>query len=287
MKPEILISAAAALALLLTGCGTGGDTGESTSTSTASQSKTAEISESSESVTAEPVITTTEETSETTEETTVTTTEEQTATTAQTQSTEETERPIDPPAATYSRSFYDNDLFIGDSISTGLFLYGFLDKSNVFAEVGLNPESALTKAIDGVTCTEKAAAMQPRNIYIMLGTNGLAYMNGSYMANKMGELTEKLKSACPDTNIYIITIPPVTAAHEAQGNETMALVNGYNSKLKELCAQNGCGCIDLCRILQNDSGYFSSTYAEQDGLHFLGTAYIAMLNFVQKCAEGF
>lgn len=285
MKPEILISAAAALALLLTGCGADGDTDGSTSTSTASRSETAEISESSESVTAEPVVTTTEETSETTEETTVTTTEEQT--TAQTQSTEETERPIDPPAATYSRSFYDNDLFIGDSISTGLFLYGFLDKSNVFAEVGLNPESALTKAIDGVTCTEKAAVMQPRNIYIMLGTNGLAYMNGSYMANKMGELTEKLKSACPEANIYIITIPPVTAAHEAQGNETMALVNGYNSKLKELCAQNGCGCIDLCRILQNESGYFSSTYAEQDGLHFLGTAYIAMLNFVQKCAEGF
>ena len=185
---------------------------------------------------------------------------------------------------TYNRGFFDNDLFIGDSISTGLYLYGYVDKDNVFAEVGLNPESAVSHRIDGVTSVEKTASMQPRNIYIMLGTNGLAFMDGSYMATKLIELIAELETACPTASIYIITIPPVTAEHEAEGSETMELVESYNARLRDICSQGGYGCIDLCSLLQDENGYLSSRYAEEDGLHFLGDAYIAMLSYVEKCA---
>lgn len=185
----------------------------------------------------------------------------------------------------YNKSFYDNCFFIGDSISTGLYLYGFLDKDNVFAEVGLNPESALTHEIDGVTCSAKAQALDPERIYIMLGTNGLAYMDGEYMANKMVELIAQLETACPVADIYVISIPPVTAAHEAEGNETMSKVLDYNSKLKERCQEGGFTYIDLCSVLQDETGYMSANYAEADGLHFLGAAYIRMLNYVEQCSQ--
>ena len=198
---------------------------------------------------------------------------------------ETTTTPIIPTVPVYNRSFFSNDLFIGDSISTGLYGYSFLDKDNVFAEVGLNPESAVTSEIDGITCIQKTAAMQPRNIYIMLGTNGLAYLDGSYMATKMVELIAALETACPTASIYIITIPPVTAAHEAEGAETMDRVNSYNSHLKDICTQGGYVCIDLCTALQDENGYLAAKYAEEDGLHFLSDAYIAMLSYVEQCAE--
>lgn len=200
------------------------------------------------------------------------------------ENTEETTPAPITPVTSYDRGFFDNDLFIGDSISTGLYLYGFLDKSNVFAEVGLNPESAVYHQIDGVTCVSKTAAMQPRNIYIMLGTNGLAYFDGAYMANKLVELIAELEIACPTANIYVITIPPVTAAHEAEGQETMEMVKAYNTRLKEICSLGGYGCIDLCALLQDENGYLAARYAEADGLHFLGDAYIAMLSYVEQCA---
>ena len=196
---------------------------------------------------------------------------------------ETTTAPI-TPVASYNRGFFDNDLFIGDSISTGLYLYGFLDKANVFAEVGLNPESALYHQIEGVTSIEKTAAMQPRNIYIMLGTNGLAFLDGNYMANKLVELIAELEVACPTANIYVITIPPVTAAHEAEGQETMDMVNAYNSEIRDLCRIGGYGCIDLCTLLQDGNGYLAAQYAEADGLHFLGDAYIAMLSYIEQNA---
>lgn len=185
----------------------------------------------------------------------------------------------------YDPAFFQNDLFIGDSISTGLYLYSFLDKNNVFAEVGLNPESAPTKKIDGVTCIEKAQTMNPKRIYIMLGSNGLAFLEADYMATKMVELIEKLETACPTAKICIISIPPVTKAHDAEGNETMAKVNAYNSALKSLCSQGGYTYIDICSMLLDDGGYFAEKYAEADGLHFMGNTYKILLSAAQKAVQ--
>lgn len=186
---------------------------------------------------------------------------------------------------TYDPAFFQNDLFIGDSISTGLYLYSFLDKNNVFAEVGLNPESAATKEIDGVTCIQKAQTMNPKRIYIMLGSNGLAFLDAGHMATKMAELIEKLETACPTAKICIISLPPVTKAHDAEGNETMAKVNDYNNAVKSLCTQGGYTYVDICSLLLDGDGYFSEKYAEEDGLHFKGNTYKILLSAAQKAVQ--
>lgn len=182
----------------------------------------------------------------------------------------------------YDRTFFSDDLFIGDSISTGLPLYDYLDPGNVFAEVGLNPESAVSHKVGDYTCVEKAAEMQPKRIYIMLGTNGLAFMGTDYMALKMTELVAELEMACPTAKICIISLPPVTKERDAQGNETMAKINEYNSQLESLCTQGGFTYIDICSKLTDSEGYFSSQYAEADGLHFLGSAYALLLGTIQN-----
>ncbi len=193
---------------------------------------------------------------------------------------------VDPVVSNnYDPAFFQNDLFIGDSISTGLYLYSFLDKNNVFAEVGLNPESASKKEIDGVTCIEKAQTMNPKHIYIMLGSNGLAFLEADYMATKMTELIEKLETACPTAQICIISIPPVTKAHDAEGSETMAKVNAYNGALKSLCSQGGYTYIDICSVLLDNEGYFAEKYAEADGLHFMGNTYKILLSAAQKAVQ--
>lgn len=183
---------------------------------------------------------------------------------------------------TYNKDYFKDDLFIGDSIFTGLYLYSYLDASNVYAAVGLNPESALTHQEEGITCVQKAATMQPRNIYIMLGTNGLAFFDTSYMAKSMLSLIEALEQACPTAKICILSIPPVTKAHEAEGGETMEKVNSYNEELHNYCIQGGYTFIDICSGLKDEEGYFSSKYAEADGLHFLGGTYQAVLGYIEQ-----
>ena len=186
----------------------------------------------------------------------------------------------------YDESFFVNDLFIGDSIGTGLLNYGYLDSTQVYAQIGLNPESAHSTEYEGYTAVTRAEELQPKRIYIMLGSNGLAYMGNTYMVQQMQVLVEQLREVCPESYIYVISIPPVTKDHEAEGQETMAMVNGYNMLLKEMADEIGVIYLDLCSELQDSTGYFSDTYAEADGLHFLGAAYKKMLSFIQKSIQG-
>lgn len=238
-----------------------------------------------------------EEAEETTTQTEEVTTTEATTTTTVSMTKATTTVPTDEPDATsdqvstestttppssYDLNFFERDLFVGDSISTGYSLYGYLPVKNVYALVGMNPESALTVDIDGETLVSRINRMQPRNTYIMLGTNGLAYMGNDYMANAMLNLIAEIEIASPTTNIVFMTIPPVTKAHEAEGNETMALVNDYNDKIKAIAKEGGYTLIDVCALLQDGEGYFSDAYAEQDGLHFLGTAYQRVLSYIQE-----
>ncbi len=187
---------------------------------------------------------------------------------------------------TYDKSYFSNDLFIGDSIYTGLYLYEYFPESQVFAKMGMNPQSVRTASVNGYTAKQKVAAMKPAHIFIMLGTNGLAYMSPSLMANEMKAFVGELKSESSDSSIYVVSIPPVTYAHELKGKETMEMVNKYNGLLEAAAADSGAVFLDLCSQLKNDNGYFSSQFAEADGMHFLGSAYKQMLGYFYKETGG-
>lgn len=181
----------------------------------------------------------------------------------------------------YDKEFFENSLFIGDSIFTGFAGFGYLEPENVFAQVGLNPESALTKEIDGVTAVAKAQAMQPDYICVMLGTNGLAFLSEDYMAEEMSELIDGLRVASPNSKIVILSIPPVTAEHESQNPEKIPNIIDYNGKIQKVAEEKDCVFIDIFTMLQDDDGYLSVDYAEADGLHFLGKAYGVVLSRIQ------
>lgn len=195
----------------------------------------------------------------------------------------ETESVTEPKYSSteYDKEFFENSLFIGDSIFTGFAGFGYLEPENVFAQVGLNPESALTKEIDGVTAVAKAENMQPDYICVMLGTNGLAFLSEDYMAEEMSELIEGLKTASPSSEIIILSIPPVTAEHESQNPEKITNIMDYNRKIQEKAEENDCVFIDIFTMLQDEDGYLSADYAEADGLHFLGKAYGVVLSRIQ------
>lgn len=181
----------------------------------------------------------------------------------------------------YDKSFFSNSLFIGDSIFTGFSGFGYLEPDNVFAQVGLNPESAITKEINGVTAAKKAETMQPDYICIMLGTNGLAFLSTDYMAEEMSKLVDELRNSSPNSEIIILSIPPVTAVHESENPEKIPLITDYNSKLEKTAENKDCKYIDIFTMLQDDDGYLSADYAEADGLHFLGKAYGVVLSRIQ------
>lgn len=187
------------------------------------------------------------------------------------------------PTIDFDKEYFSSSLFIGDSISTGLSLYGFLDQDNVFAQQGLAPSTALDAEIDGVTLSDKIAAFKPKKIFVMLGTNSVGYADNETLAASMNELVEKI-SDLTKAKIYVISIPPITPeAEQSDENElTKKGIDDYNAKLKTAVSGSGASFIDLNSVLSNSDGYFDADYAEMDGIHFMGTTYEVMLSYLQK-----
>ncbi len=234
--------------------------------------------------------TTTEETTTVTE--TETTTETTTEETTETETESETEGEETTAAASMSSSEYkehfSDSLFIGDSITVGFSAYGYIGENNVAAKVGLNPSSALTKEIempDGSTKTvsARAAELQPKNVYIMLGSNGIQWLSNESMLGSVSELSAEIKSADPDCSVYLLSIPPVTEVYNNENEgDIMSRINNYNAELKNIAAQNGCGYIDITTPLQDSTGYFAPDLAEKDGIHFKGRCYTLVLDEIIK-----
>lgn len=187
------------------------------------------------------------------------------------------------PTIDFDKEYFSSSLFIGDSISTGLSLYGFLDQDNVFAQQGLAPSTALDAEIDGVTLSDKITAFKPKKIFVMLGTNSVGYADNETLAASMNELVEKI-SGLTKAKIYVISIPPITPeAEQSDENElTKKDIDDYNAKLKTAVSGSGASFIDLNSVLSNSDGYFDADYAEMDGIHFMGTTYEVMLSYLQK-----
>lgn len=187
----------------------------------------------------------------------------------------------------YDQEFFANDLFIGDSITTGLSLYGVLSPKNVAAAVGYTPYKAYNTEIalgDGTTGTafDYAVKMQPKRIFIMLGSNGIT--TASAMEDSYRTLLDKLAKKCPDSTVYVMAVTPVTndSSSAAYAGITNTMITDFNKFIKSLADEKGLTYIDMYSLLSDDNGYFLHEYAESDGLHFKGATYKVMLSYIES-----
>ncbi len=206
--------------------------------------------------------------------------------TEETSETEVSGNPAIPAPTEYDKEFYDNVLMIGDSLSVGFVNYGYLKKENVFAQLGLTPASVMTTDIDEQSVYDKASGLAPGYIGIMLGTNGLSYLSEDYMADSMGDFIDALSEICPEAEIAIISIPPVTAEHEEEKPEKLVNISMYNAHIKRVAEEKSVKFVDTYSLLQGATGYLADDYAENDGLHFKTAAYPVILSAVQTAFVG-
>lgn len=188
----------------------------------------------------------------------------------------------------YDEEFFKDDLFIGDSIFTGLYLYGYMDAGNVAAAVGYTPDKAMHSTF-GTTysgsAADYAAEMQPKRIIIMLGSNTMgAGTDYDVIVAQYKTLIQKLKTDCPDSGICVISIPPVTknSSSAASAKINNSDIDSVNVKLENMADSTGVAYLDLNKMLSDDDGYFMEEYAEMDGLHFKGVTYKVLLSALQK-----
>lgn len=191
-----------------------------------------------------------------------------------------------PECEAVSDDYLNDCVFIGDSITYGLSSYGVVPSSNVLASVAMSLSKAETEKIDtsfgSVTVLEALAEINPKNIYIMLGSNGAAYSTPSDMYQSYQAFLNKIRIACPDARVYIISTPPVTSSKENSAESPIknANLDELNSKLLEYANNNGVHYLDMSSALKNDLGYLPAEYAENDGMHFKYSTYSLFIEYI-------
>ncbi|MCM1024747.1 MAG: GDSL-type esterase/lipase family protein [Prevotella sp.] len=193
----------------------------------------------------------------------------------------ETEPEPEPEIGVYSPAFFEKALFIGDSLSVGLINYEFLPPENVFAKAGITPSLASATVIDDISVFDKARSVDPEYICIMLGTNGIAYVEGQQMSEELGDFIDMIAKTCPNAKIAIASVPPITQKHEAEKPEQLEAIIAYNGFVKQLAEEKSVAFADVFSLLEDETSYLGSRYAEHDGLHLKIHAYPVILGAFQ------
>ncbi|WP_044976174.1 GDSL-type esterase/lipase family protein [Ruminococcus sp. HUN007] len=172
--------------------------------------------------------------------------------------------------------YYDTCAFVGDSHTNGLWAYGFVDSSRVFAKDGLSISN-----IQQSISPSSIASVSPENIYIMMGTNGVAWLKSSDMISSYEDFVGQIVSQIPGVNIYILSIPPVSyersTTTDAKKNISMDRIREYNSDLQDMAARHEWYFLDTFSAICGSSGYLEGS---TDGVHMNKDLYVKFTDYI-------
>lgn len=209
--------------------------------------------------------------------------------------------PEDVPANSSSRNpvresekqpdtYLENSVFIGDSITTGLSGYKFVSSENVLASVGLRIDNITTEKVSNPRYSEQVMVhdalkqIKPENVYILLGSNGVSWINNDDMLKSYGEFIDSIKAELPDTDIYIISITPVGTMKEqidtvANGKVLNSEIDSFNTKLLSLADEKEVWYVDVNSVLKDENGKLPNDVTS-DGMHFNKDTYTKFVDYI-------
>lgn len=189
--------------------------------------------------------------------------------------------------------FYENTVFIGDSISVGFANFCqyssdsiasdttyFLAKEGCAAYI-VTSELALTKYADRMPAYQNQlqyiedSLSQMTNLekaVICYGINDLVGSSpGEYIID-MTTLIERIHSKSPNLSIYIISIPCI-AENASAGYLCNDSIQKANQLLEQTCTEQGWGFINLTEYLMNENLAICTEYSSDNYVHQNSSAY--------------
>lgn len=165
-------------------------------------------------------------------------------------------------------SWFDDAIFIGDSVTQGLCNYvenGGLGDADFLcidcigyqtALLGLDDEYGIHPVYNGekVMIDDAVKAIGKKKIFIMLGMNDLSYLGVDGTVGYMTQFVDQLLEKNPDVKIYMESMIPSIASKVRDDyltNENVAL---YNERLKEFCQERGYDYIDVYSQVSDGNG---------------------------------
>ncbi len=119
-------------------------------------------------------------------------------------------------------------------------------------------------------------------IYLMFGTESLGTQPADQTADQFDQLLNSAIATAPEAQIIVLSIPPVTAFAEVNGETPIknSVIDDYNSRLLEISNKRDVYYVDVNTALKNNEGKLNPEFAEEDGIHLNTAGGQALLNYV-------
>lgn len=173
----------------------------------------------------------------------------------------------------YLKKFRDS-VILGDSITEGLTVYGFLPDDIVLCSIGASLEGS-------DPLFKKAAKLVPDTAFFTFGMNDMIKYRGKTgpFIKQYSKLLDTFQKRSPDTAIYINSIS--RPSKDAQKNQpSLKNWQKYNKALEELCDEKGYTYIDNTSILEKHKKLY-----QPDGIHVIPTYYPIWMNNMIRIAD--
>ncbi len=193
----------------------------------------------------------------------------------------------DGKAQTADASFFDDAIFIGDSVSVKLAAYQQSTKcfgnATMCAASSLSAANSLWQVSDGSvhpyyngrkTLVEDCVKLSgKKKVFIMLGMNDIGLYSQEKSISNYKELVTRIKAKSPDVDIYIQSMTLMTSISErADKNLNNTQIKAYNEKLRSMCKEMGWHYLDIASATCDSTGsYLPTEYCSDPvymGLHF-------------------
>lgn len=196
-----------------------------------------------------------------------------------------------PTFQTVDASYFDDALFIGDSRTEGLALYGNLSNADYFSSVGMSIFDVAKKSAGnpnlGESCTlaQKLSQKQYGKVYLMLGLNELGTGTTESWAQTYADIIAQVRQAQPNAVIYLQSILVVAASQDnPSGAINNTAVNTRNQALQALAnPQDHIYYLNVNEAIMDANGCLDASLTS-DGIHLLGNSLSLWENYLKQHA---
>lgn len=176
--------------------------------------------------------------------------------------------------------WFADAIFLGDSRTDGLRLYGGITEAEFICYKGLICQQFSTKAcidLNGtkVTAEEALRAKSCGKVFVMLGLNEMGFSPEAFAAD-YAVLIDTVKAAQPEADLYFQTVLPVNEQRRAEAglasyfnNEKVA---AFNAEIARLCEEKQVYLVNVSEGVCDETGQlpYDKTH---DGVHLSKTWY--------------
>lgn len=182
-------------------------------------------------------------------------------------------------------SYFDDAVFVGDSLTEGIKLYDIMSNATVLSHTGLGLDNIYTKEVveqaDGTKISVIDALKLEQGvskIYILMGPNSIGYSKDTFIS-KYGVIIDSIKQIHPNATVYIQSMLPVTTTNKYKlDNE---VIDEYNLALIELAEEKQVYYLDVNSSLKGPDGALPTEASPADGMHFNATYYQKWFDYLK------